>query len=363
MIPLNDLSRKSSSQIDAEIACISEVVRSGHYMKGPKTEALEKVISSKIAGKHVLCVANGTDALVLAMLGLGLKSGDKIAVTPNSGGYSTTAALEIGLVPILVDVVLQTHQLDIESLKNIFLAHPDLKCVVVTHLYGQIGEIKEIVDFCQLHNIFVIEDCAQAFGARKVDSWAGSWGDAATFSFYPTKNLGGLGDGGAIAFSSLKNFEAAREISQYGWAQRYVISRMRGMNSRIDEIQAAVLLYRIELLEAENAKRREIVSIYATSLTNNRTIVGSQLEDFVGHLCVMVTLDRDSDARVLESKGIATGIHYPVLDQHQPAWLEIFKGQTTPVAEILVNQILTLPCFPELSLDEIKTVSTEISKL
>jgi len=363
MIPLNDLSRKSPSQIDAEIECISEVVRSGHYMKGQKTEKLQQAISSKISGKHVLCVGNGTDALVLAMLGLGLESGDKIAVTPNGGGYSTTAALEIGLVPLLVDVVLETHQLDINSLKKTFEANPDLKSVVVTHLYGQLAEIEEIVQFCKTNNIRVIEDCAQAFGARKKGMWSGSWGDAATFSFYPTKNLGGLGDGGAVAFLSVKNFEAARDISQYGWAQRYVVSRMRGMNSRIDEIQAAVLLYRFDLLEVENAKRREIVLQYSKSLNNIRTIVGTNDEDFVGHLCVMVTPDRDSDTRSLESQGIATGIHYPVLDQHQPAWLEIFKGQATPVAEILVKQILTLPCFPELSQDEIKTVSKAISKL
>lgn len=363
MIPLNDLSRKSPSQIDAEIECISEVIRSGHFMKGRKTEELENAISSKISGKHVLCVANGTDALVLAMLGLGLKDGEKIAVTPNCGGYSTTAALEIGLSPILVDVALTTHQLDVESLKKTFEVHPDLKCVVVTHLYGHIGEIMEIVQFCKVNNILVIEDCAQAFGARKFNSWAGSWGDAATFSFYPTKNLGGLGDGGAVAFSSIKNFETAREISQYGWAQRYVVSRLRGMNSRIDEIQAAVLLYRINLVESENARRREIISHYAKSLNTTHKIVRTSKEDFIGHLCVMVSPDRESDVKTLESQGIATGIHYPVLDQHQPAWVEIFQGQSTPIAQILVNQILTIPCFPELSKDEINTVSEAISKL
>jgi dTDP-4-amino-4,6-dideoxygalactose transaminase len=211
--------------------------------------------------------------------------------------------------------------------------------------------------------VFLIEDCAQAFGANLEGRSVGSWGDASTFSFYPTKNLGALGDGGAISFKDESHLTRARQLSQYGWSNRYEVSLIGGVNSRIDEIQAAVLLLRLESLNEDNKKRREIISRYQNSLSGNRRMIHANDDSFVGHLAVMVTTSRDQDSGILNQTGVGTGIHYPILDNRQPAWTSIFQGQTAPNSETNVEQILTLPCFPKLSESEIDQVCESLRSL
>jgi dTDP-4-amino-4,6-dideoxygalactose transaminase len=209
----------------------------------------------------------------------------------------------------------------------------------------------------------LIEDCAQAFGAKINGRSVGSWGDASTFSFYPTKNLGALGDGGAISFKQESHLERARQLAQYGWSDRYEVTLLGGVNSRIDEIQAAVLLLRLQKLDEENRKRRDVVKLYSESLTGTRKMVFIENESFVGHLAVLVTDSRDKDQAVLNAAGIATGVHYPIMDSDQPAWQSIFENQTTPIAAINAQKILTLPCFPRMTQSEIQLVCTTLSEL
>ena len=355
-IPLNDLSRSVISDLALEIDLIKKVLESGTYLKSGMTKQLENTLAERIPGKRTLGVANGTDSLMLAYLGLGLKSGDRILTTPNAGGYAAAAAFSLGLTVGLVDIELSTSQMSPESLKE-FLSHDsNVKAVVATHLYGQIGSIEEVVDICARNDIPVIEDCAQSFGARKFGKEAGAFGRVATFSFYPTKNLGAVGDAGAVAFSEEVEFNRAKVLAQYGWSERYKITEVGGINSRIDEIQAAILVAREKSVDASNSRRREIVAQYNESLNSPRFIFGMSDESFVAHLAVMYTEDRDSDIEKFTNAGIDTGIHYPILDHQQPAWKGKFKYFDLSNSEKIVESILTLPCFPSMTESEVNQV-------
>ena len=346
IIPLNDLSRIDPETLASEVELVTKVIASGHYMKGTYTSELEASITNLTQACGTLTVANGTDALMLAMLGIGIEPGDMVATVPNAGGYTTTAAIRIGAIPVLVDIETQTAQMSPESLKGVLASNNKIKAVVVTHLYGQMAQIEEIRSLCKKAGVFLIEDCAQSFGANLEGKSVGSWGDAATFSFYPTKNLGALGDGGAISFKNEVHLSRARQLSQYGWSNRYEVSIIGGVNSRIDEIQAAVLLLRLKSLKVENQRRREIISSYESALSGKRRMIYADNESFVGHLAIMITPERVKDADYLATSGVSTGIHYPILDHKQPAWKSIFSGQAPSNSEANVGQILTLPCFP-----------------
>ena len=363
VIPLNDLSRMSSDIVAMEIDIVSKVIASGHYMKGKYSAELESKITSLTEGCGTLTVANGTDALMLAMLGIGLEPGDHVATVPNAGGYSSTAAIRIGAMPVLVDIDPATLQMSPESLREVLNQHHLIKAVVATHLYGLMADIENIRLICDQAGVFLIEDCAQAFGAQTDCRSVGSWGDAATFSFYPTKNLGALGDGGAVSFKQESHLIRAQKLSQYGWSDRYEISIIGGINSRMDEIQAAVLVARLARLNEENRIRREIVARYENALGDNRRMIQASDETFVGHLAVMVTPTRDLDMSSLNQSGVSTGIHYPILDHRQSAWKDIFTSQSAPNAEVNVSQILTLPCFPKLKEEEINQVCSALREL
>jgi aminotransferase EvaB len=362
-VPLNDLSRSDKTESAHELDLVKKVLESGTYLKSEFTKQFEMKLAERISGKHVLGVANGTDALILAYLGLGLKPGDCILTTPNAGGYASAAAISLGLNVGLIDIEPLTSQMSVEALKMFLDQDPTVKAVVVTHLYGQIGSIQEIVEMCGKYDIPVIEDCAQSFGARKFGKEAGSFGGVATFSFYPTKNLGAAGDAGAVAFSEEPDFNTAAVLAQYGWTDRYKITVPGGFNSRIDEIQAAILVSREKLVDENNIRRREIVAEYSKFLQSPRFIFGAQDESFVAHLAIMHTQNRELDKQKLNSLGIETGIHFPILDHQQPAWSGKFKYFDLSNSEALVNSILTLPCFPTLTLGEIDQVCNGLKNL
>lgn len=362
MIPLNDLSRTDPETLASEIAVVSQVISSGSYIKGTHTLALEAEISKSTQSAGAVTVGNGTDALMLAMQGLGAHKGDLIATVPNAGGYTTAAAIRIGALPVLVDVDPATLQMSTDSLRRL-VSNKKLFAVVATHLYGLMTDIETIRDICNEAGVFLIEDCAQAFGAKFEGSNVGSWGDAAAFSFYPTKNLGALGDGGAISFKQMSHVASARQLAQYGWSNKYEVTMVDGVNSRIDEIQAALLLLRLESLDKDNNTRRSIVKRYSGSLSGQRKIIFVDDESFVGHSAVLVTDSRDKDKAALNSAGISTEIHYPILDNDQTAWKSIFENQIAPNASDNSPKILSLPCFPRLTENEIQQVCQALSAL
>jgi len=332
-------------------------------MLGSNTKELESQLSSRLDGMNVMCVGNGTDALSVAILGLGLRAGDKIATAANAGGYATGAILRLGCIPILIDVDLETAQMSSSVFSSVLAQHSDIKAVIVTHLYGLMADISAISAITREKKILLIEDCAQAIGASTDSREAGSWGDASTFSFYPTKNLGCLGDGGAVAFRDADDFARGRRVAQYGWSERYIISDLNGFNSRIDEIQAAVLLERIQTLQSNNGKRRAIVRQYADALPASHKMIWQDDASYVGHLAILVGPSRSHIQQVLDAHEVGHGIHYPVTDSSQPAWQEVFVDASVPNCDQLATQIVTIPCFPSMTDTEITQVCKALAAL
>jgi dTDP-4-amino-4,6-dideoxygalactose transaminase len=233
----------------------------------------------------------------------------------------------------------------------------EVRAVVVTHLYGLLADVEGILALCRDRGIAVVEDCAQAAGARGNGRRAGAIGDAAAFSFYPTKNLAALGDGGAVTTDSDDVAERVLQLRQYGWDQKYRVSVSGGRNSRLDELQAAVLRMRLGRLDEWNARRRVIVHEYAAVLAPGvgRLVAGGG-EDYVAHLAVVVAEDRERLRVTLDAAGVGTDVHYPIADHRQPAWSEDYADVHLPVTEHAVEHVLTVPCFPELTDEEVARV-------
>ena len=363
LISVNDLTRWDADELSEVSARILEVVKSGCFMRGPQTQELEISLGKQLGGMNVVAVGNGTDALVLALMALEVGPGDFVATTANAGGYATGAILRLGATPVLIDVVVTTGQMSSESLLGTIASGIRLKALVVTHLFGLMAEISEIREIAEQFNVLLIEDCAQSFGARLNGVPAGAWGHAATFSFYPTKNLAALGDGGAVAFRTPDQADVCRQLAQYGWSERYVVARRSGINSRLDELQASVLNIRLKRLERQNSKRRAIVSRYSQSIRSPRYFMRSDSDSFVAHLAVLVTPTRDRDIETFHQGNIGTTVHYPVQDHQQPAWKSLFEGLNLPNTEALANSIVSLPCYPNLRNSEIEHICNILSQL
>ena len=362
MIPLNDLKRSVTGESEVQLRQIAEmVVLSGSYILGSEVKSFEEEFGSYLGVNHVTSVASGTDALVIALRSLGVVRGSKVLVVPNAGGYTSTALFEIGAEPVFVDCD-HRGRMDIESLKISLNSTPEAVCVVATHLYGLDSNIEATLEVCKSHGVSLLEDCAQSTGAEVEGKKLGSFGDVSTFSFYPTKNLGALGDAGAIATNSSALALKHEALRQYGWSSRYEVGTPYGKNSRMDEMQAAVLRFRLPQLDDLNRRRKEIWSSYDEALDGSDwRIVGDQSTGFVAHLGVIVAPGwlRDQAAKFLEGLGVATSVHYPILDYLQPGWADLVSGNC-PNAENLTKRILTIPLFPELRDEEVKAVASAL---
>jgi dTDP-4-amino-4,6-dideoxygalactose transaminase len=356
-VPFNDLSRAPSRHADV-LAAVDRVTRSGRYLMGRETAAFECELADYLGVGHAVCVANGTDALELALVALGCTRGDEVVTAANAGGYTTTAARRRGLDVRFADVdehdlLLTPHTIE-RSLTS------QTKVVVVTHLYGKMAEVGAIRDLCRGRGIKLLEDCAQAAGARAGGHLAGTVGDAGAFSFYPTKNLGALGDGGAIVTSDDDVARRARRLRQYGWGAKYEVEEDGGRNSRLDEIQAAVLRARLGRLDDNNRRRREIVARYAEALSSsNLELVHTHGEGNVAHLAVIRSRRRGELAERLLARGIATAVHYPVPDHRQEVLGD--NAVSLPITETAAKEVLSLPCFPELESNEVEAVCAALS--
>jgi dTDP-3-amino-2,3,6-trideoxy-4-keto-D-glucose/dTDP-3-amino-3,4,6-trideoxy-alpha-D-glucose/dTDP-2,6-dideoxy-D-kanosamine transaminase len=362
MIPLNDLSRVAPPLADETGAALRRVVERGRYLNGPEREGFEAEFSAYVGTAHCVGVANGTDALELALVAVGCRPGDQVVTAANAGMYSTTAALRAGLTPRYADVDGDTLGLSAETVADSLTDR--VAAVVVTHLYGQMADVERIAEVCGERSVAVIEDCAQATGARRNGRAAGSIGDAAAFSFYPTKNLGAMGDAGAVVTSDREIERRVRALAEYGWDEKYRVTLAGGRNSRVDEIQAAVLRCRLPHVDDWNHRRRGIANRYAGELGGEAgRFLGNEGDDYVAHLAVMLTDRRDEVRARLTEAGVATEVHYPIPDHRQPVWNGEFGNLTLPVTERAAAQILTLPCFPEMTSDEIDRVCEALDEL
>ena len=355
-VPVNDLSRAIGLQRAEIDGAVADVLDSGWVVLGPQVSAFEAELAELNGTTHAASVANGTDALTIALLALGCGPGDRVATVANAGGYSTTAIRGIGATPVYVDVDRRTALMTPDTLAPAL--ELGVTAVVVTHLFGAMADVATIVELCHARGVKVLEDCAQAVGAERDGRRAGSVADAGAYSFYPTKNLGALGDGGAVCTSLAQVDETVRSLRQYGWSGKYHIARTGGRNSRLDELQAAVLRRRLPLLHDGNDRRREIHRRYAEAVGADR-IFGTDDASFVAHLAVLDVPDRARAVAELDAAGIGTDVHYPVPDHLQDVpgtdGLGVVAG-SLEVTEELAGRILTVPCFPELDDSEVDRV-------
>lgn len=357
-VPVNDLSRAIQAQRTALDAAVADVLDSGWVVLGPQVSAFEAELAAFLDVGFVASVANGTDALTIALRALGCGPGDRVVTVANAGGYSTTAIHGVGATPVYVDVDAETALLTPATLAPAL--DLGVKVVVVTHLFGAMADAAAIVDLCHSRGVRVLEDCAQSIGASSSGRNAGAFGDAAAYSFYPTKNLGALGDGGAVSTSDPELDAAVRSLRQYGWESKYRVERPGGVNSRLDEVQAAILRCRLPLLTPANEARRAIHARYRAALGRGR-ILGQDGPAFVAHLAVLDVPDRARLQEACTEAGIGTDVHYPVPDHRQRGNRGFEIAGDLAVTEALSERILTVPCFPELTDVEVARVCEVLS--
>jgi len=344
-IPLNDLKRHHQPLASELTAAVNRVLSSGWYILGPEVEAFEDEFARYCGVAHSIGVGNGTDALELALGALEVGPGAEVATVANAGMYSTTAILRAGAVPLYVDVDERSMTMSPAALDAALSgSHP--AAAIVTHLYGRMAEIEELLAIAGKANLPVIEDAAQAHGAERAGRKAGSWGTLGCFSFYPTKNLGAAGDGGAVVTADAALARRIRALRQYGWTERFQSAVAGGRNSRLDEMQAAVLRAKLPHLDGWNARRREIARVYQKAL--GRPAVDS-LDD-VAHLYVIRWKNRERIRSAFAAAGIQTDVHYPMPDHRQESLRGVaFRRTDLPVTEACAAEVLTLPCFPEMT--------------
>jgi dTDP-4-amino-4,6-dideoxygalactose transaminase len=355
LIPVNDLARRSMAEADLLSGVIGRVIRTGWFVHGTEHASFEVEFAAYLGVAHCVATGNGTDALQLAIQAVAGQRSGVIVTAANAGGYAAIAAARAGREVGFVDVDQTTLCMSADSLAAA-VAETDVAAVVVTHLFGRLADMARIMEVCSSSAVPVIEDCAQAVGAR-ADRMAGGFGAVGTFSFYPTKNLGALGDGGAVVTDDEGLAHQVRRLRQYGWADRYVIDSPGGQNSRLDEMQAAVLRTRLGSLDASNARRRLIVETYrkATEGTAIQVLDAPQ-PAHVAHIAAALCNRRDFVRQALEARGVATDVHYPIPDHKQPLRL----GRPVvdlPITEEAATQVFSIPCYPELTDEEVHRVA------
>lgn len=357
MVPLLDL-RRRTAPITAELMqAIGRVVERGQYCLGPEVSAFEREFATYCGRAYCVTVNSGTDALELALRSLGVGVGHRVVTVANAGGYTSAAITAIGALPVYVDVDPVSLNMSGQDLRCVL--DPEIKAVVVTHLYGRLAEIEALSEIAGTHGVPVIEDCAQAHGAERAGRRAGGFGAAGCFSFYPTKNLGALGDGGAIVTDDAELNQRLLELRQYGWRGKYVAAVAGGRNSRMDEVQAAVLRILLPRLSDWNCRRRLVADVLSASLRSLPGVVVPEVggTEHVVHLYVVRVQRREYLQTRLAELGVATAVHYPVADYCQPRYADLFGcSRTLANTEAACREVLTLPCFPEMQEAEVTHV-------
>jgi dTDP-3-amino-2,3,6-trideoxy-4-keto-D-glucose/dTDP-3-amino-3,4,6-trideoxy-alpha-D-glucose/dTDP-2,6-dideoxy-D-kanosamine transaminase len=356
MLLINDLHRHNLEIMDELKKTTISVLESGWYILGTQVKEFEKEFAAFCQTAHCISVANGTDALELSLRAIGIKQNDTVMTVANAGGYSTAAILGVGAMPRYVEIDHHTLMISVDHLEKM-IRDEKPSAVIITHLYGQAAPMDKILSITSQYGIPVIEDCAQAHGATLNGRKVGAMGALGCFSFYPSKNLGALGDAGAIITNDSELDARVRGLRQYGWHNKYEATLSGGRNSRLDELQAAILRLKLTHLDKWNQRRYEISHQYKEGIQHpSITITPMEKGNFVGHLFVIRTPERDKLRQHLKENAIMSEIHYPTPDYLQPTLKDLFAGTSLPVTEKASAEILTLPCFPEMTDDEIHKV-------
>ena len=363
-IPFLDLKAVNAQYQDELKEACSRVIDSGWYIQGKECEAFETEFATYCGSKYAIGVANGLDALILifrAYIELGfMKAGDEVIVPSNTYIASILAISENGLVPVLVEPNINTYNLNPEKIEEKINAKT--KAILAVHLYGQVTQMQEIKSLAQKHNLKMVEDSAQAHGAYEKDKRAGNIGDASGFSFYPGKNLGALGDGGAVTTNDETLAKAIRALGNYGSHKKYE-NLYKGTNSRLDEIQAAMLRVKLRHLDDEIEKRRVIANYYLENIKNENIILPMLKEQnaHVWHLFVIRTEKREALQQHLMSKGIQTLSHYPIAPHQQEAYKE-WKDRSYPISEKIHDEVLSLPISAVQSLESTQEIVKAVNE-
>jgi len=359
---LLDLQKQYLSLEEELLSKVKQVLLSGNYILGPEVKSFEKEIAEYLGVKYALGVASGTDALVLALDAYGITKGDEIITTPFTFFATAEAISRLGAIPVFVDIDPKTYNLDPKLVEEKITTKT--KAIIPVHLFGQPAAMEDIKNIARKYNLFVLEDAAQALGAEYKGKKVGSIGDATALSFFPTKNLGGFGDGGMVVTNDELLAEKVSMLRVHGSKPKYYHS-MLGYNSRLDEIQAALLRIKLRFLDALNEKRIAKASLYNNLLEDLPLKLPYVLEDVkhVYHLYIIEVSKRDALREYLLKKGISTGIYYPVPLHRQKVYSFLnYKEGSLPNAESKSKVTLALPLYPELEDEQIYFIADCIKK-
>ncbi len=342
-IPFNQLAPLYDLLADEIQPAVERVMASGWFILGPEVAAFEQEFAAYHGVKHAVGVANGTDAIELALRVASVGPGDEVITVSHTAVATVCAIEQAGAVPVLVDIDPQSFTIDPAAIEAAIT--PRTRAIIPVHLYGHPAAIAPISEIAARHNLLLIEDCAQAHGARSNGQLVGTFGHLAAFSFYPTKNLGAYGDGGAILTNDDRFAERLRRLRSYGQTQRYIHAE-RGVNSRLDELQAAILRVKLRHLDEHNQQRRQIARIYDTHLREVMTPTEAPDVHHVYHLYVVRHGARDALMQALAQQGVGTLIHYPVPVHLQDAYDDLgYRPGSLPVTEQTAREILSLPMY------------------
>lgn len=365
MIKFLDL-QKINGQYSEELkSAAAQVIESGWYLNGVQNEQFERALCKLTGSPHAIAVANGLDALRLILraykeMGI-MQEGDEVIVPANTYIATLLAITDNGLTPVLVEPSIETYNIDIDRIESAIT--PRTKAIMVVHLYGRAVWSKKLEVIAKTHHLKIIEDNAQAIGAEYNGTKTGNLGDAAGFSFYPGKNLGALGDSGAVTTKDPDVAHLVRAIANYGSTKKYVNDYM-GLNSRMDEIQAALLNVKIGHLEEENKRRHAVAEYYLENIKNAKITLPtrpSNPSEHVYHLFVVRTENRDALQKHLEERGIQTLIHYPI-PPHKQACYKAWNSLHLPITERIHKQVLSIPISPVLTDDEVIQIVKAINE-
>ena len=352
------------SHKDEILESIRRVLDKGYYILGPEVEEFETNFASYCNVDYAIGVNSGTDALTLALRALAIGPGDEVITASHTALATISAVISTGAKPVLVDIDPILFTIAPECIQNAITVKT--KAVIPVHLYGQPADMDEVMKIAEEGGLYVVEDCAQAIGATYKGKRTGSIGHIGCFSFYPTKNLGAIGDGGMLITHDAKLALRIQRSRQYGWDKNRVTEEV-GMNSRLDELQAAILNIKLKHLDADNLSRREIANEYNTQLEGLDLVLPAKYSEtqHVYHQYVVSCKNRDKIKNQLAEREIFTGIHYAVPGHLYGGYAQkcVLPNDGLPVTERIVQKILSLPIYPEMTYDQIKQVTNTLSKL
>ncbi len=343
------------------IEAIKGVLEGGNYILGPEVEKFEKSFAAYCGADYAVGVNSGTDALILALRALGIGPGDEVITVSHTALATVAAIIASGATPVLVDIEPAYYTIHPQCFQRAITSKT--KAVIPVHLYGQPADMEAIMEIAREHGLFVIEDCAQATGATYKGRRVGSIGNVGCFSFYPTKNLGAIGDGGMVVTKNANLAERIRRLRQYGWDENR-ITEEPGLNSRLGEIQAAILNVKLKSLDEDNARRRGIAQLYNESLAGLPIVLPKERSDttHVYHLYVIASEERDRLKGRLAESGVFAGVHYPTPGHLHGGYDRRCQlpGAGLPVTERALGNILSFPMYPELSPMQVARVTETV---